>query len=315
MFQEMIDILLDQIYTIFKSEEEREKHLAGQAIKPFLWGAFWHSFRKIWIREMIVLLQRRRTKWYLNALAVLVMCFLFVARPAYAEASNTGWDAALTSIDQLYDNFSALELANKQDKQQIQVLRKQNNDKLKEINSKVQLIDKEKLDKLKTEADQTQKKYAPILAEYTDLGKKATEARKRKDRKSALLYDLKRNRIKGAVNTARQEIKLKKDALTAAKKQAAAKAKIVKDALLPVQTLKKQITAENKKITDFNKNKNEVNKRYKAAVKEGDAVKAAAELKRIVDDANQIHALQKKIFEWEGNIRSTIHVADAKLSK
>lgn len=261
------------------------------------------------------MLQRRRKNRYINSLVVLIMFFLLVARPLYAEASNTGWNAALTSIDQLYDNFTALELANKQDKQQIQVLRKQNNDKLKEINSKVQLIDKVMLDKLKTEADQTQKKYAPMLAEFTDLGKKATEARKRKDRKSALLYDLKRNRIKGAVNTARQEIKLKKDALTAAKKQAAAKAKIVKDALLPVQTLKKQIIAENKKITDFNKNKNEVNKRYKAAVKEGDAVKAAAELKRIVDDANQIHALQKKIFEWEGNIRSTIHAADAKLSK
>ncbi|MGG4103205.1 hypothetical protein AAXB25_04685 [Paenibacillus lautus] len=262
------------------------------------------------------MLLRRRKNRYINSLVVLlIMFFLLVARPLYAEASNTGWDAALTSIDQLYDNFTALELANKQDKQQIQVLRKQNNDKLKEINSKVQLIDKVKLDKLKTEADQTQKKYAPMLAEYTDLGKKAAEARKRKDRKSALLYDLKRNRIKASANAARQEIKLKKDALTAAKKQAAAKAKIVKDALLPVQSLKKQITAENKKITDFNKNKNEVNKRYKTAVKEGDAVKAAAELKRIVDDANQIHALQKKIFEWEGDIRSAIHAADAKLSK
>lgn len=44
MFQEMIDILLDQIYTIIKSKEVREKHLAGQAMKPFLWGAFCASF-------------------------------------------------------------------------------------------------------------------------------------------------------------------------------------------------------------------------------------------------------------------------------
>ncbi|MGM1049724.1 MAG: hypothetical protein ACQEXX_26815 [Bacillota bacterium] len=261
---------------------------------------------------------QRRSKYnrYISVLVILTLCFLLlVARPPYVEASNTGWDAALTSIEQLHDSFTALELANKQDKQQIQVLRKQNNDKLKEINSKVQLIDKVKLDKLKTEVDQTQKKYAPLLAEYTDLGKKATEARKRKDRKSVLLYDLKRNRIKASANAARQEIKLKRDALTAAKKQAAAKAKIVKDALVPVQTLKKQITAENKKITDINKNKVAANKRYKTAVKQGDAVKAAAELKRIVDDVNQIHALQKKIFEWERNIRSTIHAAEAKLSK
>ncbi|GIO96013.1 hypothetical protein J14TS5_10990 [Paenibacillus lautus] len=259
------------------------------------------------------MLQRRRTKRYINALAVLVICFLLVTRPAYAEASNTGWDAALTTMDQLHDSLTSLGLANKQVKQQIQVLRQQNNDKLKEINSKVKLIDKVKLDKLKTEADQIQNKYAPLLAEYTDLGKKATEARKRKDRKSVLLYDLKRNRIKGAVNAARQEIKSKKDALTAAKKQAAAKARIVKDALLPVQTLKKQITAENKKITDFNKNINVVNKRYRAAVKQGDAVEAATYLKLIVDNTNQIHALQMKTLEWERNIRSLLQAAENKL--
>ncbi|WP_162487621.1 TrbC/VirB2 family protein [Paenibacillus sp. LC231] len=259
------------------------------------------------------MLKQRRTKRYINALVVLVICFLLVASPAYAEASNTGWNAALTSIDQLHDSLTSLELANKQDKQSIQALRKQNNEKLKEINAKIKLIAKVKLDKLKAEADQSQNKYAPLLAEYTDLGKKLTEARKRKDRKSVLLYDLKRNRIKGAANVARQEIKLKKDVFTAAKKQAAAKAKIVKDALLPVQTLKKQITAENKKITDFNKNINEVNKRYKAAVKQGDAVDAAAYLKRIVDSTNQIHALQVKTLEWERNIRSLLQAAENKL--
>lgn len=44
MFQGMIDISLDQIYTMIKSIEVREKHLAGQAMKPFLWGAFCASF-------------------------------------------------------------------------------------------------------------------------------------------------------------------------------------------------------------------------------------------------------------------------------
>ena len=69
---------------------------------------------------MIVLLKQRRTKWHINALAVLIICFLLVVSPAYAEASNTGWDVALTSIDQLHDSLTSLELANKQDKQSIQ---------------------------------------------------------------------------------------------------------------------------------------------------------------------------------------------------
>jgi len=266
---------------------------------------------------MINLLQRRSVyNRYKIGLVVLILCFLlFLVRPPFVEASDTGWDSALTSIDQLHDSFSALELTNKQDKHQIQVLRKQNNEKLKEINIQVQLIDKVKLDKLKTEADKSQKKFAPLLAEYTDIGKKATEARKRKDHKSVLLFELKRNRMKASVLAARQEIMLKKDALTIAKKQASEKTKIVKDILVPVQTLKKQITAENKKITDFNKQRIAADKRYKAAVKQGDAVKTAAELRLIIGDLSQIHASQNKINEWETMIRTTIYAAEAKLPK
>ncbi|WP_233147122.1 coiled-coil domain-containing protein 22 [Paenibacillus selenitireducens] len=263
------------------------------------------------------MLQRRSTNnRYKIGLVVLILSFLLLlVRPSFVEASDTGWDGALTTIDQLHDSFSALELTNKQNKQQIQVLRKQNNEKLKEINIQVQLIDKVKLDKLKTEADKSQKKYAPLLAEYTDLSKKTTEARKRKDHKSVLLFELKRNRMKASVHAARQEIMLKKDALTAAQKQATAKSKIVKDILVPVQSIKKQITAENKKITDFNKQRIAADKRYKAAVKQGDAVEAASELRLIVGALSQIHASQNKIYEWETMIRSAIYAAEAKLPK
>lgn len=252
---------------------------------------------------------------FLVRLVVLVMCLLLIVKPSYVEASDHGWDAAFSSIEQLHDSFTSMESVNKQDKQQIQMLRKQNNEKLKEINTQIQLIDKVKLDKLKSETDQVQKKYAPLLSQYTDLGKKATEARKRKNQKSALLLDLKRNRIKASAHAARQEIKKKKDALTAAKKQATAKAKIVKDTLAPVQTIKKQITSENKKISDINQNKMAANKQYKAAVKQGDAVKAAVELKLIIANLNQIHASQKKIYDWEENIRKIIYAAEARLPR
>ncbi|MDR0271397.1 hypothetical protein [Paenibacillus sp.] len=249
--------------------------------------------------------------WGLKALVFIMTILLLTSGPIYAAAS--GWDTALSNIEQLHDRFTALESANTYEKQQIQNLRKQNNDKLAEMNMKVQLIDKDKIDKLKSEAEQAQKRYAPLLAEYAELGKKAAEAKKRKDAKSALLYDLKRNHIKASVLAAKQEINTKKKALSFAKKQSAEKAKIVKDALLPVQTFKKQVTAENLKITEINKSKSEADKSYKSAVKQGEAVTAEKELKKMIDMKTQVQSSQRRILELEGNIAKALRSAEMKL--
>ncbi|WP_410771462.1 hypothetical protein [Fontibacillus sp. BL9] len=243
-----------------------------------------------------------------------ILSFIFgITGPSLVQASDIVWNTALNNIDRLYDDFTALKTANALEKQQIQSLSKENNDKLKEINRNVQLIDKSKLDQLKSISDQAQQKYGPLLKEYTNLGKKAAEARKRKDQKSALLYDLKRNAIKTSVNQARQEIAGKKKVLASARKQATAKAKVVKDTLLGVQSLKKQITAENQHISEINKTKSAADKRYKTAVKQGNAVAAAAELELMVDALTQIQASQQKIFAWQQTIANTLKLAESRL--
>ncbi|RCX15371.1 colicin import membrane protein [Fontibacillus phaseoli] len=243
-----------------------------------------------------------------------ILSFVFwISGPTLVQASDIGWTTALDDIDRLYDKFSTLKAANALEKQQIQSLNKENNDKLKEINKNVRLIDKAKLDQLKSTSDQAQQKYGPLLKEYTELGKKAAEARKRKDQKSALLYDLKRNAIKTSVNHARQEIAAKKKTLTAARKQTTAKAKVVKDTLLGVQSLKKQVTAENHSIAELNKTRTAADKRYKIAVKQGNAVAAAAELGLMVDALTQIQASQQKIYAWQQTIANTLKLAESRL--
>lgn len=234
------------------------------------------------------------------------------AFPSYAALSSS-WDEAITSIDKLYDSSQSLESSNKAAKQQIQLLRKENNERLKSINTQVKLIDKTYLDRLKAEADSIRQKHAPLLAEYTALGKKASEARKNKDNKTVLLYDLKRNRIKVEAASARQSIKQKQEAYSSAKKHTAAKAKLVKDAIIRVPAIKKQITAENQQITALNKSKTEANKRYKAAVKQGDAPAAKAELAVIVDILKQIQTSQQKIMKYEQSIAAMLNSAEARL--
>lgn len=270
-----------------------------------------------YIEEMISLWNRRNWSICFKICTVaFIVCVLFVAiKPPYTEASSNSWEDALTKIDQLYDSLTSLEAVNKRVKEQTQQLRKQNNDKLKAVNQQIKLIDKNKIDKLKTAVDQAQKKHAPLLAEYTELGRKAAEARKNKNKKSALMYDLKRNRIKASATAARQEIKLKKDSLTAAKSQASAKAKIVKDTLLPIQMIKKQIATENSNVTDMNKIRVTADKRYKLAIKQGDAIIAASELKRITSELDHIQRSQNKIHEWEIDIQNTIRAAEVKLLK
>ncbi|MCR8842340.1 hypothetical protein NQ117_01450 [Paenibacillus sp. SC116] len=256
----------------------------------------------------------RRTSYSRYGWAVVCLCFLlFVFSPAYASASNSGWDTALATVEQLHDSLSALELVNQLDKRKIQTLRKQNNDQRKEVDRKIKLIDKEKLEQLKLEADRIQKRHEPLLAKYIELGKKAAEAKKRKDKKSALRYDLERNRIKVSSSAARKEIKSSRDTLTAARKQASAKAKLVRDALEPIQAIKKQITAENKKIAVIHKSQSAANKRYRTSIKQGNALTAALEINIIVGELNRVQASQKKIYEWEGSIRNLIRTAEGKL--
>lgn len=248
------------------------------------------------------------------ALMIVCLCLGGVAPGiSSALAAEPEWEEAITGIERLYDAYTSLEASNKLAKQQIQSLRKQNNEKLKSLQSQIRLIDKAKLDQLKLQADQIQTKHAPLLAEYTDLGKKASEARKRKDQKSALIYDLKRNRIKASVTHARQEIKSRKDALSAAKNQASAKSKAAKDALKGVTPLKQRITAENKQVSAYNKAKASSNQRYKAAVKEGDASSAAGELGGIVAVMTKIGASYSKIYEWEQDIADILESAETKL--
>lgn len=233
------------------------------------------------------------------------------ASPSYA--ADISWDEAITSIDKLHDLSQSLESSNKAEKQQIQLLRKENNERLRSLNTQVKLIDKAKLDRLKAEADSTSQKRAPLLAEYTALGKKASEARKSKDSKAALLYDLQRNRIKSEAAYARQSIKQKQETYSSAKKQTTEKAKLVKEALTAIPATKKQVTAENQRITTLNKTKGEANKRYKTAVKQGNAPAAKAELAIMVDLLKQIQISMQKIMNQEKSIAAMLSSAEARL--
>ncbi|MGG6311082.1 hypothetical protein [Paenibacillus macerans] len=250
-----------------------------------------------------------RSSLLVFGMLVLLLCGTAQAKPA------DSWNAAWDGIDAVYDGLTMVQSLVKQESAEITALRKRNNEQLSAINAKVKAIDRPLLDRLAAEGESLQRKHAALLENYSSLGKQVTAAKKRKDNKAADLLELKRNQLKPAATAAAAEIKAKKDALAAAKKATAGKAKIVKDALIPVQTLKKQITAENKTIAAVRKVLSAADKRYKSSVKQGDAVGALLELKTVSDQTNQVHASLKKVYEWEKKIAQTLASAATKLPK
>ena len=247
-----------------------------------------------------------------GCILLVILIFLVTSNLSYASAA-TEWDSALDNINALHNNYTSLQETIKNDSLKIQKLRKVNNDDLKSINLKLQSFDEPLLTRLKVEVTAIQNKHAPLLKQYSELGKQSTAAKKAKDLKTATILDLKRNKLKPAVVLARSEVKTKTEALAAARKLTATKTKPAKDALVTVTTLKKQIAVENKKVSAAQKARSEADKQYKIAVKQGDAILAAAEMRTSYEHMLQIHAMQQTLYSWEQKISVALRAAESKL--
>ncbi|MCQ4088267.1 hypothetical protein [Saccharibacillus sp. JS10] len=263
---------------------------------------------------MFNLSKRKRLPFFRLIPLLLVAVFtLSVVPSAHAEVPDYKWTAALSGIDTLYDGYTALETTNKLEKQRIQSLRKDNTTRLQTVNAAIKNIDKSKIDTLAATVKNLKDRHAPLLDQYRNLGKQISEARKRKDKKNADLLDLTRNKLKPSVEAAKLAIKQAETQLSTAKSQAKNKVQIVKDTLMPVSNLKKQITAENKSITSFNKTRSASYKRYRSAVKSGNAITAVAEITMMITQLRNVHKSQQIIYSWEQQISSAIQSATNKL--
>lgn len=251
---------------------------------------------------------------YLKGLSqlVLILALLTSSNLTRVSAAND-WDAGLDNINSLYSNYTALQVTIKSNSSKIQNLRKQNNEALKSINTVIESTDKALLNRLSSEVTSAKKKHAPLLEQYSTLGKQSTAAKKANDLKTATVLDLKRNKLKAAVTQARAEIKTKTDALATARKQTAAKLKPARDALAPITSLKKQITAENKKVTAAQKVRSEADSQYKQAVKQGDAITAATGMKTSYEQMVRIQSMQQNIYSWEQKIQVALNTAKSNL--
>lgn len=255
------------------------------------------------------------TRGYLRRiLVVLILLALWgSAVPRVSAASD--WDSALDEIHNLYTDYTGLQAVLKSEIQRNQELRKQNNTALAAINVQLQASNAARLAELKAAAEAMKKKHAPLLEQYTALGKQAAAARKANNLKSATLLEIKRNKLKASAAAARAEVKVTASALAEAKALTAASNKPAKDALVQVANLRKQVTAQNKLFSAAQAERSEADKSYKAAVKAGDAAKAAAAMKLSYTRMTQIRTMVGQMYSWEQQISTALRAAELKLPK
>ncbi|MBW4085821.1 hypothetical protein [Paenibacillus sp. S150] len=251
---------------------------------------------------------------YRTWIGLLVVLAIFAGHSPHVSAA-ADWDSALEEIHTLYNDYSGLQSALKSESARTRTLRRQNNADLAAINLKLQATDAALLNRLKTEAEAAKKKHAPLLAEYTSLGKQITAARKAGNLKSATLFEIKRNKLKAAAASARTEVKTKNTRLAEARALTAAKTKPAKDALAPISDLKKQITAQNKSASAVQEERSEADKRYKAAIASGDAITAAAAMKLSYGRIGELRTFAQQAYAWEQKITLALRAAEAKLPK
>lgn len=244
---------------------------------------------------------------------LMVLAILIGSHPRTAAAAD--WDSALDEIHNLYSDYTGLQVTLKSEISRNQTLRKQNTADLTAIQSQLKSVNLALLGRLKAEADAVQKKNAQLLEQYSSLGKQASAARKAGNSKAVIRLDLKRNKLKAAASAARAEIKGKNAALAEARAATAATIKPAKDALAPVAALRKQITAHNKKVSELQTLRSEADKRYKAAVKTGDAVAAAAEMKQSYIKMGEIRSIIQQIYSGEQRISAVLRSAETKVPK
>ncbi|WP_150275875.1 hypothetical protein [Paenibacillus tepidiphilus] len=243
---------------------------------------------------------------------LLVVLLLLAGHPGLAAAD---WDASLKEIEQLHAGYTALQETLKTENAQTAALRKQNNAARTAVNAAVKAVDSALLGRLKSEAAALQKRHAPLLEQYTALGKEAAAARKAEKQQQAVLLELRRNKLKASVASAKAEIKAKSAELAQAKAAAAAKVKPVKEALAPIAGLKKQITAESKPLSAATAGRKAADKAYRTAVDAGDAVAAADAMKQSYAKMQEQLAIGRQLYAWERQITGALRAAEARLPR
>lgn len=218
-----------------------------------------------------------------------------------------------TKLIKQYADFSSLQKEHVAWENKTSTLHYDNEARLTAARKKIKDIDAVKISKLDEQVKTAKTKYQPLFDSYSSVSKQAASAKKLKDKTLYKLLQVQADGLKTASTLARQDIRAKESALSAAKQAKKQKSDEIKKILGETDAYKTKIKAERSTMTSTNKQISTEWSNFKAAVKKSDADRSSDTLARLQTASSQVLKNKQSIYNLEVKISASIQKAEAKL--
>lgn len=189
---------------------------------------------------------------------------------------------------------------------QISTLHYENEAQVTAVRKQIKEIDAGSITKLEQQVKDAKTKYQPLFDSYSSLNNQVTAVKRLKDKTLYKLLSSQVDVLKTAVTFARQDIKKKETALSAAKKVKTEKAKKVRNILSEIAPVKSKIKAEKSTISGQVKLLSTEWANFKSAIKKSDSSRASDALARLLTLCTSINKNKQNIYNMEVSINDII---------
>jgi hypothetical protein len=210
------------------------------------------------------------------------------AKSAFNKALAAAGPSLEAKLNSQYNSFLTLQEQDQSWDERIKVTHYNNEDTLIALRKQIKQINAEKIIQLENKLKQTKDLYSPLFSLYNSLN---------------TLFGSPSSSTKVAVQLARLDIKVKKDALDTLKDNTTKKVKIIRDILAEIDPVAVQIKVVRSAI---NSPKNRIPSAwdsFKQALKNNEAKSASDSLTDLVGNMNKIMEYKQKIYNLELKIK------------
>lgn len=272
----------------------------------------------------------KHAQWKLLA-AVLSLFVIAILLPANADAAGIEWTTTIeeqfakttkaadsktaASLTSASSSFKKLLAQDDRLTGDIKSLQYHNEEQLLAIKKQIKEINANKLAQLDQQVQNTRRKYQPLLDSYTAVNKQITAAKSLKNKTLTSYLQVQAKVLKPLTQLAREDIKAKEAALKALKADTTKQAKIIRDTLSRIDTVKVQIRAQRSAMSQIRKSLSPNWSNFKAAAKKSDPRSALTSLNALISLAKQIETQQLRIHTLEKEISTVLAKAKSQIPK
>lgn len=264
-------------------------------------------------------------------LSILLMTFILVlSLPLQALAASSARlsQTAQASIEKLASQADSslqaklseqskqileLELQDQNLDKEIDSLHRANEAKQLAVKTGLKQFQAQKVDKLAKEAEEAKNRFKPLFAMQSSLNKQLAAARKQKNKALAEVLEAQLGAVKLSAALAREEIRMKNEALTKARKASSKTSNAVRAVLEEAALEQARMRTEKKGATAAGKDITAEGKRLNAALRSKDAAETLRSLASLATLSSQLVSHKTRISKSEQKISAILERASSLL--